>query len=266
MSRRIGLVGYGRWGKIVAQKLDPNEIKCVFVRDAFKYQHADYLIETIDKFLRYDLSHIFILVPINDLEKLAKRALLAGANVFVEKPFTLNVDRLLFYSNYLKIHPEQKLHVNHLYRYSNILNDIDLNGVRALEFQWEKFSSSVFSPEINLISHDLSIIYTIFGINANFILLSNEFKNNRHVIKCIVNDIPVSFQYVISRDATFVEIKTLTVFTNQSKQYDFKSEPSDKLQASINDFFDGDFVKAQNNFEFHCAVATAMRSLGHDFW
>ena len=92
---RAGLVGLGYWGPNLARVLSSNE-HCTFVAccdlDTNKLQRVTRRYPTVkpyrdvDELLRSDVDAVFIATNIRTHYDLAKRALIRGKHVFVEKP------------------------------------------------------------------------------------------------------------------------------------------------------------------------------------
>jgi len=124
---RIGTVGLGAWGWNVTRnfaELKGCRVSACFDMDARKRDAASstwpgiHAVDSFEKLLRHDIDAVAIASPANTHYEFAKMALLSGRDVFVEKPFTLNVrhaeelleladkqDRVLMVGHLLEYHP-----------------------------------------------------------------------------------------------------------------------------------------------------------------
>lgn len=99
--KRIGMVGLGAWGWNVARNFaEMKDCKLVTCCDmderrrtaaARAWPGAD-PVATFDEMLRQDIDAVVIASPAVTHYELSKKALLTGRDVFVEKPFTLNLE------------------------------------------------------------------------------------------------------------------------------------------------------------------------------
>ena len=100
---KIGLIGYGYWGPNLARNFNNNsEIElssiCDFSRDrldaAGKLYHNVKLVSSIeDLFNDTQLDAIAVATPVSTHFELAKKALLSGKHVWLEKPMTEKVEQ-----------------------------------------------------------------------------------------------------------------------------------------------------------------------------
>ena len=124
---RMGTVGLGAWGWNVTRnfaELKGCRVSACFDLDAQKRDAAMsnwpgiHAVDSFDKLLRHDIDAVAIASPANTHYEFAKKALLSGRDVFVEKPFTLNVrhaeelgeladkhNRVLMVGHLLEYHP-----------------------------------------------------------------------------------------------------------------------------------------------------------------
>ncbi len=123
----VGMVGLGAWGWNVARNFaglkDCQLISCCDL-DAKRREQAARTwpsvtpVDNLDAMLRTNVDAVVIAAPAVDHYRMAKQALLSGRDVFVEKPFALNVpdaeelveladklDRVLMVGHLLEYHP-----------------------------------------------------------------------------------------------------------------------------------------------------------------
>ena len=124
---RMGTVGLGAWGWNVTRnfaELKGCRVSVCFDQDAQKRDAATanwpgvHAVDSFEKLLRHDIDAVAIASPAITHYEFAKLALLSGRDVFVEKPFTLNVrdaeellelaekhNRILMVGHLLEYHP-----------------------------------------------------------------------------------------------------------------------------------------------------------------
>lgn len=124
---RMGTVGLGAWGWNVTRnfaELKGCRVSVCFDQDANKRDSASstwpgiHAVDSYEKLLRHDIDAVAIASPAVTHYEFAKLALLSGRDVFVEKPFTLNVrhaeellelaekhSRILMVGHLLEYHP-----------------------------------------------------------------------------------------------------------------------------------------------------------------
>lgn len=100
---RIGLIGYGYWGPNLARNFNTNsEIElssiCDFSSDRLEaagklYPHVKLLNSVEDIFNDTQLDAIAVATPVSTHFDLAKRAILSGKHVWLEKPMTEKVEQ-----------------------------------------------------------------------------------------------------------------------------------------------------------------------------
>lgn len=259
---RIGVVGYGKWGRRVVEKLDAAKIWGVAVTDPRCHCYPPRFVKGIEALVPFDPTHIFVLSTIDQLAKHTRFALDIGANVFVEKPFTYDFDTLISFSRQLKKTPKQRLHINHLYRYSETLKHVRLDEAEKLNLHWEKHSSSSFSIEDNLLSHDVSILLTLFGLDADFVVNLKIASPGKLVVQGKINNLTLQLSYRLHNEPSFTQLKYLEVRSvDANSYYDLLVDPVDKLQSSIDDFLRDATRDESDSFKFHLRVADIMRKI-----
>ena len=95
---KIGVIGYGYWGPNVVRNfssIDGVEVVSLCDRDAHalkrakkNYPHLKVFTDYPDIIQAKDIDAVAIVTPVSSHFELAKRALLSGKHIFVEKPFT----------------------------------------------------------------------------------------------------------------------------------------------------------------------------------
>lgn len=173
------LIGYGYWGINIARtinQIEGIELVTIFDEDIERVNEAkklyDFTLTTsLDEVLSLDIEAVFIATPPATHYKIAKQALNANKHIFVEKPFTLNLEDAYELIE-LAEKKNLKYMVDHIFIYSE--------PVKYLKNHLDKFGDIVYinSRRINLglfqystdviwdlAVHDLSIIDYLVGLD-----------------------------------------------------------------------------------------------------
>jgi len=172
---KLAIVGAGKWGKNLIREFSGiTEIKKILRsnnEDTAKWLEENYpsieIAETYEDILNdKDISAIVIATPIESHYTLAKKALLANKDIFVEKPITTSFEEA---DDLIKIAKEKNLiiFVGYIFLYSQVFNKLlDLlegETIEHIETTWDKFGT--FNENIfwNLLSHQISIAYGLLN-------------------------------------------------------------------------------------------------------
>jgi len=177
---RFGIIGWGYWGPKLARNLDSiPHAKVTMVADpdphrlAMLATHQTSLQTTmqVEDMFRADLEGIVIASPVRTHYQLAKKALLHGKHVLVEKPLTTSVSEA---EEMITLAQKQQriLMVGHTFEYCPAVNELrnliqsgDLGKIYCVEA--ERVNLGLFRSDINVIwdlaPHDISILLYIFG-------------------------------------------------------------------------------------------------------
>lgn len=175
----VALIGYGYWGINLAKTIHNSsdiELVSIFDNDINRINDAKKLYEfntvtSLDELFALDIEAVFIATPPASHHKVAKQALESNKHIFVEKPFTLNLEDAY---ELIELAEERKLKymVDHIFIYSE--------PVKYLKKNLEKLGDIVYinSRRINLglfqyttdviwdlAVHDLSIIEYLVGLD-----------------------------------------------------------------------------------------------------
>jgi len=176
---KVALIGYGYWGINIARTIsntDGLELITIFDEDIDRINEAKKLYNftittSLDEVLSLDIDAVFIATPPATHYKIAKKALQANKHIFVEKPFTLNLEDAYELIE-LAEKKNLKYMVDHIFIYSE--------PVKYLKNSLDKFGDIVYinSRRINLglfqystdviwdlAVHDLSIIDYLVGLD-----------------------------------------------------------------------------------------------------
>jgi len=212
--KKLGIIGIGNWGKNLVR--DVSKISCVkkcSSRGDSKniswlkknYPSIQYTSDSKEIFADKEIDAVIIATPINTHYNLVKKALLAKKHVFVEKPLSSTLSNA---EELIKIAKKNNrlLFVGHIFIFNEIIKKIiqisKRENITHVNFVWNKFGTFDEDIFLNLVSHDLSIILTLFGkpkkiklVNAfgfiskcDIVTLILELSNNKkcqiHVNRC----------------------------------------------------------------------------------
>jgi predicted dehydrogenase len=100
---KIGLIGYGYWGPNLARNFNVNpDFELIAIcdqsadrlKEAGRYYSQAKLFDNVNDFYKYmDIDVIAVSTPVASHYELAKRALLSGRHVWLEKPMTETVEQ-----------------------------------------------------------------------------------------------------------------------------------------------------------------------------
>lgn len=177
---RIGVAGFGYWSPILVKNFMPLacEVRRVADRNEPKLEAARSLVpgvvtsmELDDVFNDPDIDAVVITLPANLHYETAKKALLAGKHVLLEKPMT---DRVETARELAELAKERGLvlMVDHHFLYKDsvralkkIANARELG--RLMYFDATRINLGLFRPDVNVLwdlaCHDISIIRYILG-------------------------------------------------------------------------------------------------------
>lgn len=174
-KKNIAIIGIGRWGKNLLREFD----KIARVEFCFhkgnpettkwlKLNYPNVKITSSYQELLADstIDAVVIATPIKTHYNLARRALLAGKHVFVEKPMTENVNQA---KKLVELAAKQKviLFVGYIFLHHPIFKKIQevikKESVKYLKMLWEKFGTFSEKIKLNLLPHELAIILKLLG-------------------------------------------------------------------------------------------------------
>lgn len=174
-SKSLAIVGIGRWGKNLLREFNKvARVEFCYHKgnpETKKWLAANYPRIKIANSYRELLANpaidaVVIATPIKTHYALTRQALLAGKDVFVEKPITDNVKHA---QELIKLARNKKriLFVGHIFLYHPVLAKIKSiarhEPIKHAVFVWDRFGP--FNEELifNLASHDVALALELFG-------------------------------------------------------------------------------------------------------
>ncbi|HQI39733.1 MAG: oxidoreductase [Ignavibacteriales bacterium UTCHB2] len=200
---KVAIVGLGYWGpnllrNFLAQPDVDQVVACDTREDRLKLMKQRFpsitLANDCEKTLTGDSDLIVIATPVATHYQIAKKALLNGKHIWVEKPFTANVAEA---EELIEIAESKNLNifVDHTFIYNGavikmkeLVDKGELGNI--LYFDSERINLGLFQRDVNVIwdlaPHDLSIMQYILGlkakaISANGIANYNGKENIAHI-------------------------------------------------------------------------------------
>ena len=178
----IALIGYGYWGPNILKSFDGTKNKITHVVDineenlkrARGYRSDLILMKSVDEVVASsDIDAVVIALPTGVHYEVAKKAILNGKHVMIEKPMTGNLETATDLTRLAKENGVV-LMVDHNYVYKKTVNDIKKlyeRGIigRALYYDASRQNLGIFRPQDDVIwdlaPHDIAIVKHILGKN-----------------------------------------------------------------------------------------------------
>jgi len=195
---RIGIVGYGYWGPNVARNfngIDDCRVAriCDGSEDALKRaRKAHPGIETTSDLNALigaaDIDAVAVVTPVSTHFDLAKKALLNGKHVFVEKPFTATTDQAL---ELIEIAERRnlKIMVDHTFLFTGAVRKIKElvdSGEMGKIYYYDstRVNLGLFQHDVNVIwdlaPHDISIMDYVIGEKPEAVVATGENHFSEH--------------------------------------------------------------------------------------
>ena len=183
-SMNVGIIGIGNWGRNLVGVFNKNaKVKiCANKEDSTRLQFIKENYPTFEVTHNYEdilndpsIEIVVIATPIKTHFEIAKKALYKNKKVFLEKPLAEN---LIEAEELIKLSKGKIFFVGHLFLYHpcyKMLKELTSDDeIIDLELTWNKFGT--FSEDIflNLVSHELSIVYGLLGTSPKEIKLNEE--------------------------------------------------------------------------------------------
>lgn len=209
----VGLIGYGYWGKLLAQYLEAScffELKHIYSSKPSTPKRATDISSLFGK----DIEAIFIASPANTHYDYTKTFLKHGKHVFCEKPLSCKTAEINEVFDLAKT-KGLALHVNYIYLQSPSINFIkhslsqigDVRHVESLMSQYGKFYNEQNAFEI-LGCHLLSVYFYLFP-------------------EIVTHDLEINFQSDVKKNSLFVQKLKLNL-NNFNALFDVSLEHPDK--------------------------------------
>ena len=227
--KKLGIIGIGNWGKNLVR--DVSKISCVKTCSSRgdpkniswlkkNYPSIQYTSDSKEIFTDKEIDAVIIATPINTHYNLVKKALLSKKHVFVEKPISSTLSKT---EELIKIAKKNNLllFVGQIFIFNEILKKIvqfsKRENITYVNFVWNKFGTFDEDIFLDLVSHDLSIILTLFGKPKKIKLVSAFGFNSKCDIVTLTLDLPNNkkCQIHVNRCSNHKQ-KHVTIFTEKN--------------------------------------------------
>ncbi|WP_373002810.1 Gfo/Idh/MocA family protein [Sulfurimonas sp.] len=235
---KVALIGYGYWGINLAKAIDNTvgyELINIFDEHADRVSEAKKLYDfeiknSLDEVLSSNIDAVFIATPPATHYDIAKQALEANKHIFVEKPFTLNLDDAYKLIN-LAEKKNLKYMVDHIFLYSEPIKylkqnldkfgDIVYINARRINLGLFQYSTDVIW---DLAVHDLAIIDYLVGLDIEKVsVFKRKYKDFPNEAIASIN-MELKNGVVVSVDVSWlspVKVREMIIGgTNMSAVYD----------------------------------------------
>ncbi len=234
----IGLIGYGKMGKIFAKEIKKkNQFKLIDILTKKKITNNS---QSIKDFFKSKRINLYIITsPIETHFKYLKLAYLAKKNIIIEKPIVENLNQLKKLKKFNKNFKKKIIiHHNDVFNFEKfkIMNNLkNINKVKMIYGKYEN-KNSYKKPFIDWLPHPLAIIINFFGLPKNFdiskyLIKINKKKTLEH-LKLVfhLNNFKIFVQFSNNlRKAT----KKIVIYTKNKRKiyngYDKKNQKTVKL-------------------------------------
>ena len=212
MKLNVGIIGLGYWGKhyirIVLNSYNSNLVAICDTRNDFLEHYSTLnnlkiFYSYIDLFNSGIIDTVIITTPASTHYNIIQEALKYKLNIFVEKPFVIDLNDALYIKN--NIMSDTKLMIGHTYIYSEKINFIKKylieNSIKltSINIEWSSYCNTSAVNDTNavfdLAVHPLSILLYFFPEcnfkNFNTLVSKNGFT---YIINFMIDEIIVGLQ------------------------------------------------------------------------
>lgn len=181
---KVGLIGYGTWGKILYKKLEK------FCDVKFTCRSKDTYLDKLD-----GVDWVVVATPNDTHYEIVNNCLLYGKNVFCEKPLTPTEEESESLFNIAKI-KNVKLYVNDVQNFRDVKWDLLKNNLIERKKK-DKFNHSYYENKdllYRLAYHDIYYLYEYIKNSKVEDIISID-VDNKLQFKVKFNDVNVEFDY-----------------------------------------------------------------------
>ena len=181
---KVGIIGYGKWGKILNSKLE------TFCDVRFTCRSKDTYLDKLD-----DVDWVVVSTPNDTHYEIVNTCLLYGKNVFCEKPLTPTKEQSESLFNTAKI-KNVKLYVNDVQNFRDVNCDLLENNLIERKKK-DNFNHSYYKNKdllYRLAYHDIYYLYEYIKNSKVEHVIPIDMNNKLH-FKIKFNDINIEFNY-----------------------------------------------------------------------
>ena len=212
IKKKIGIIGHGKWGKIISNQL-------------LKLTDVKFILRSKDNYKDYidNIDWVFILTPDDTHYQITKFYLKKKINVFCEKPLCLKVDQgkeLINLSKKNKV----KLYINDIETYKK--KKISINKKINYVIRRKKDIPTSFSLINRLACHDFYLLSKYINLKSIILINGVISKTKLDFTIILKNNIMFKFYYNISS-------KNKEHLINQTKFHLYKNNPLKLMIKSV---------------------------------
>ncbi len=183
---KVGLIGHGYWGKILAAKLS-HHFELAFIADS-KTAYNDKLDA---------VEWVFVATPVASHYQIVKTCLNSGCHVFCEKPLTLNPDQS---KELFELADSQgvKFYVDNIFLDRDEIRQLNVvpEKIARLDFFWSKNDIDKAHFIDGLLYHDIYLMHFLLG-QSNYQVKTRKFSqtDSEFLLEIDYGNVSVSFHY-----------------------------------------------------------------------
>ncbi len=215
---KVGLIGHGHWGKILAVKLS-HHFELAFIADS--QTPYDNKLDAVE--------WVFVATPVASHYQIVKTCLNSGCHVFCEKPLTLNPEQ----SNELfELADSQglKFYVDNIFLDRDEIRQLNIapKNIIRLDFFWSKSDIDKAHFIDGLLYHDIYLMYFLLG-RPNHQVKTRQFSqtDSEFLLEIAYGNVNVSFHY------TRAAQKQKRLVINHSDSVDLSKPQNDPLEEIL---------------------------------
>ena len=198
--RCIGIIGAGRWGRNIAKSFakKAHVKKVASSGNLVNLQKMQDVVpgiipSSIEQILEdKEIEAVVVAVPMENLADIALQCMKSGKHIFLEKPAATSKEKALLLHNCTK---DKVCLVNYLYlvdpSYAAFKHAIRNTKTSKVSFVWEKWGTFNNDIVLNLVSHELSILYDTFQPKRVKVLEQTRINTDECLLALQVDDIVV---------------------------------------------------------------------------
>jgi UDP-2-acetamido-3-amino-2,3-dideoxy-glucuronate N-acetyltransferase len=237
----IAVIGNGHWGKNLVRNFDDLGVLSMVCDVA---QGGP----TVEHVLRSDVEGVVIATPAETHYDIAKRALLSGKHVYIEKPMVLSVEHA---EELLRIKGDRVLMVGHLLRYHNAfvkMQELVKEPYFIHSMRLGKYMKRKEGQMWSLAPHDVSMILALMGEMPSSVDGDDDgFYINMGFQDGKVAFVDVDWNHPTKTQKIYVEAEGGVIVFDDTKDWDNKLmyngkhvdlEPHEPLRAECSHFLE----------------------------
>jgi len=248
---KVGIIGYGYWGPNLVRNFF-NQKQCIVkkVADSRKerlqllsngYPSITGVLDADEIINDNDIDAVIIATPVFTHFTLAKKALLNGKHVLLEKPMASSVEECNELID-LALQKNLKLMVDHTFLYTGAVEKIkqiiDSNGIGKIKYlDSTRINLGLFQPDINVLwdlaPHDLSILRYLHDekpISVNATGVCHTKNNIENIAYMTINYESGFIAHISSSWSSPVKVRKMLIGGDEKMIIFDDVEPTEKIK------------------------------------